>query len=81
MKRSQPQRRLRRLQQLISIMEDGSGHTADSLADRINASPRTIYRDISLLRHHGWQIPGEAGVGFIFKGQGSFDVLSPSRGA
>lgn len=70
MRRRVPHYVARRLRQLVSIIEDGTSHKADELAVILDTSPRTIYRDISLLRRHGWNIPGEAGVGYIFKGRG-----------
>lgn len=69
MRRRVPHYVARRLRQLVSIIEDGTSHKADELAVILDTSPRTIYRDISLLRRHGWNIPGEAGVGYIFKGR------------
>lgn len=80
MRRRVPHYVARRLRQLVSIIEDSASHKADELAVILDTSPRTIYRDISLLRRHGWNIPGEAGVGYIFKGKGSFDVLSAAGG-
>jgi len=58
-----------RLLKLIRAIEDGRPHTSDSLATLLNVTPRTIYRDIKVLRQQGWRIPGGAGVGYVFMGR------------
>lgn len=58
-----------RLLKLIRAIEDGRRHTSDSLAELLNVTPRTIYRDIKVLRQQGWRIPGGAGVGYVFMGR------------
>lgn len=55
--------------QLVRMIADGTRHTADGLASQLNTTPRTIYRDITALRKQGWKIPGEAGVGYMFRGR------------
>ncbi|MEL4069571.1 HTH domain-containing protein [Ochrobactrum sp. GPK 3] len=62
-------RRVERLLQLVRTIEDGQRHTSDSLAALFNVAPRTIYRDIKVLRQQGWRIPGGAGVGYVFMGR------------
>lgn len=61
--------RTERLSKLIAAIEDGRRHTSDSLAVLLQVTPRTIYRDIADLRRQGWRIPGEAGVGYVFRGR------------
>jgi len=46
--------------------------TAQTLADRLEVSARTIYRDIADLQGSGVPIEGEAGVGYVL--QGGFEV-------
>lgn len=58
-----------RLTQLVQTIADGARYTADGLASQLNTTPRTIYRDITALRKQGWKIPGEAGVGYMFRGR------------
>ena len=41
--------------------------SAEHLADKLNVSVRTIYRDIATLQAQGADIQGEAGVGYILK--------------
>ena len=79
MKHRVPAHMRRRLHRLVSLIQDGTSTKADDLAVILDTSPRTIYRDISLLRRHGWNIPGEAGVGYLFRGEGSTDILSTAR--
>lgn len=37
------------------------------LAQRLNISLRTLYRDIATLQAHGAEIEGEAGIGYSLK--------------
>lgn len=46
--------------------------SAESLADKLDVSVRTIYRDIATLQSQGADIEGEAGLGYILKP--SFDL-------
>lgn len=54
--------RLLRLMQLLRTLPRPV--TAEALADRLEISRRTLYRDIDALRAIGAQIDGEAGLGF-----------------
>jgi len=53
---------------LIQLLQELRLHnppvTAETLAESMGVSPRTIYRDIQTLRDAGAQIEGEAGYGF-----------------
>lgn len=66
-----------RLLKLIRTIEDGRRHTSDGLAELLQVTPRTIYRDIAYLRRQGWRIPGEAGVGYIFLGRAKVQGYRP----
>ncbi len=66
---------MRRADRLFSIVQMLRGRrltTAKQLADRLQVSERTIYRDIQDLSLSGVPILGEAGVGYVLKK--GFDV-------
>ncbi|MEO0487305.1 MAG: YafY family protein [Pseudomonadota bacterium] len=65
-------RRADRLFDIIQLMRGGRLVTAQSLADRLEVSVRTIYRDIVDLQSTGVPIEGEAGYGYIL--QDGFDL-------
>ena len=58
-------RRTDRLFDLIQILRDGRLHTARALADRLEVSTRTIWRDMATLIATGLPVEGERGVGYI----------------
>ena len=58
-------RRADRLFQIVQHLRGGRLVTAQGLAERLEVSPRTIYRDIADLQGSGVPIEGEAGVGYI----------------
>lgn len=59
-------RRADRLFQIIQILRSAKNQvTARSLADELETTPRTIYRDIAELMAQHIPIRGEAGVGYI----------------
>ncbi len=60
-------RRADRLFQIVQHMRGGRLVTAHKLADRLEVSERTIYRDIADLQSTGVPIDGEAGVGYILR--------------
>jgi len=41
--------------------------SAAALAEELDASPRTIYRDVATLRAQGAAIEGEAGIGYVLR--------------
>src|SRR5678815_3571961 len=41
--------------------------TAETLAEELGVSPRSVYRDVATLRAQGAQIEGEAGVGYVLR--------------
>ncbi|PWQ93313.1 helix-turn-helix transcriptional regulator [Leucothrix pacifica] len=57
-------RRADRLFQIVQILRNKRLVTAQELADRLEVSPRTIYRDIQDLSLSGVPVEGEAGVGY-----------------
>ena len=58
-------RRTDRLFELIGILRDGRLHRAADLADRLEVSQRTIYRDMETLQTSGVPVEGERGVGYM----------------
>jgi predicted DNA-binding transcriptional regulator YafY len=57
-------RRADRLFQIITILSRRRFATAQDLAEALEVSPRTVYRDIQDLSVSGVPILGEAGVGY-----------------
>ncbi len=60
-------RRADRLFQIVQYLRDGRLTTAAMLAEKLEVSERTIYRDIADLIGTGVPIDGEAGVGYIMR--------------
>lgn len=60
-------RRADRLFQIVQQLRGGRLVTARMLAERLEVSERTIYRDISDLQSTGVPIDGEAGVGYLMR--------------
>lgn len=60
-------RRADRLFQIVQFLRGGRLTTAAKLADRLEVSERTIYRDIADLIGSGVPIEGEAGVGYVMR--------------
>lgn len=60
-------RRSDRLSQIIEIVQDGRLHLARDIADRLEVSVRTIYRDFDTLVASGIPIEGERGVGYMLR--------------
>ena len=58
-------RRSDRLFDIIQIMRDGALHKARDLADHLEVSERTIWRDMATLRASGVPVEGERGVGYM----------------
>lgn len=58
-------RRSNRLSEIIEIIQDGRLHLARDIAEQLNISVRTIYRDIDTLVASGIPIEGERGVGYL----------------
>jgi predicted DNA-binding transcriptional regulator YafY len=60
-------RRADRLFRIVQILRGGRLQTARSLAEKLQVSHRTIYRDIQDLQLSGMPILGEAGVGYTLR--------------
>jgi len=60
-------RRGDRLSEIIEIVQDGRLHLARDIAERLEVSVRTIYRDIDTLVASGIPIDGERGVGYMLR--------------
>jgi len=60
-------RRADRLFQIVQYLRGGRLVTAANLAQRLEVSERTIYRDIADLQSTGVPIEGEAGIGYIMR--------------
>ncbi len=61
-------RRADRLFRLVQLLRGGGRlTTAQALAEKLEVSPRTIYRDVADLIGSGVPIEGEAGVGYIMR--------------
>jgi len=62
-----PMRRTDRLFDIIQILRDGKLHRAKDIADRLEVSVRTIYRDMDTLVASGVPVEGERGVGYMVR--------------
>lgn len=60
-------RRTDRLFELIQILRDGRLHTARDMADRLEVSTRTLWRDMATLIASGLPVEGERGMGYILR--------------
>jgi predicted DNA-binding transcriptional regulator YafY len=60
-------RRTDRLFELIQILRDGRLHTARDMAERLEVSVRTLWRDMATLIASGLPVEGERGVGYILR--------------
>lgn len=60
-------RRADRLFQIVLLLDRGRAVTARELAEALQVSERTIYRDVADLCQAGVPINGEAGVGYLLR--------------
>ena len=58
-------RRTDRLFELIQILRDGRLHRAQDMAEKLEVSVRTLYRDMETLMASGIPVEGERGVGYM----------------
>ncbi len=72
-------RRADRLFQIVQYLRGGRLLRAADLADRLEVSERTIYRDIADLIGSGVPIEGEAGVGYLMRSGYDLPPLMFSR--
>lgn len=61
-------RRADRLFQIVQYLRGGRLTTARDLAEKLEVSERTIYRDVADLIGSGVPVEGEAGVGYVMRG-------------
>lgn len=59
--------RSERLAEIVEIVRDGRLHLARDIANALEVSVRTIYRDIDTLVASGVPIDGERGVGYMLR--------------
>src|SRR6202044_4288402 len=60
-------RRADRLFRIVQLLRSGRLTTARSLAQKLEVSEHTIYRDVQELQLSGTPIEGEAGVGYTLR--------------
>jgi predicted DNA-binding transcriptional regulator YafY len=60
-------RRADRLFRIVQVLRGGRLQTARTLAQKLEVSERTIYRDVRDLQISGMPIEGEAGVGYTLR--------------
>lgn len=60
-------RRADRLFQILQYLRGGRLITAAQLAEKLEVTPRTIYRDVAHLIGSGVPVEGEAGVGYVMR--------------
>ena len=65
-------RRADRLFRIVQLLRSGRLTTARSLAQKLEVSERTIYRDVQELQLAGTPIEGEAGIGYTLRRE--FDI-------
>ena len=73
-------RRTDRLFDIIQVFRDGKLHKGEELAQRMEVSLRTIYRDIDTLVASGVPITGERGVGYLIQGPVFLPPLNITQG-
>jgi len=73
-------RRADRLFQIVQMLRGGRVVTAQELAQELEVSLRTVYRDIASLTASGTPITGEAGVGYCLEESFDFPPLMFERG-
>jgi len=73
-------RRTERLFDIIQVFRDGKLHRGEELAERMEVSLRTIYRDIETLVASGVPITGERGVGYLMTGPVFLPPLNITQG-
>ena len=60
-------RRSDRLFRIVSLLRSGRLLTGAQLAERLQISTRTLYRDVADLQANGTPIEGEAGLGYTLR--------------
>jgi predicted DNA-binding transcriptional regulator YafY len=60
-------RRSERLTEIVEIIKDGRLHLARDIAEKLEVSERSVYRDIATLIASGVPVEGERGVGYLLR--------------
>ena len=60
-------RRSERLAEIVEVLRDGRLHLARDIAEALEVSTRTVYRDIATLTASGVPVEGERGVGYMLR--------------
>ncbi|MEM1077011.1 MAG: YafY family protein [Pseudomonadota bacterium] len=71
-------RRSERLAEIVEILRDGRLHRAQDIAEMLEVSPRTIYRDLDTLIATGIPVEGARGLGYTLREQVLFSSLNLS---
>jgi predicted DNA-binding transcriptional regulator YafY len=69
-------RRADRLIALVDRLKRRRLTRAEDLAEALEVSVRTVYRDIAALQAHGLAIEGQAGVGYMVRGPVTLPALA-----
>ncbi len=72
-------RRADRLFRIVQLLRSGRLVTARNLAEKLEVSPRTIYRDVQDLQLSGVPVEGEAGIGYTLRRDFDIPPLMFSR--
>lgn len=72
-------RRADRLLDLIARLKDRKLVVAEQLAEQLEVSVRTVYRDIATLQAQGLPIDGQAGLGYMLRGDVNLPALTLSH--
>ncbi|UYO43716.1 YafY family transcriptional regulator [Rhodopseudomonas palustris] len=72
-------RRADRLLDLIARLKGGKLVVAEQLAEQLEVSVRTVYRDIAALQAQGLPIDGQAGLGYMLRGNVNLPALTLSH--
>jgi predicted DNA-binding transcriptional regulator YafY len=74
-------RRIDRLFEIIQVLRTAKAPiSAAFIAETLEVSPRTIYRDMATLQSMRTPIEGEAGVGYILRKEYDLPPLNFDRG-
>ena len=72
-------RRTDRLFEIVNLFRNGKVWTSAQLAEQLEVSVRTIYRDIDTLVASGIPIEGERGIGYLVRGEIFLPTMTLTR--